>query len=159
MTLAHLPEKERESGGKAMSAHLKLVELRNENRSVPVRPPNSELRTREYLTPAEVEKLIKAAKDGAGGIGTRRWYWLPSGTACGLQKSATWSGRRSSSAEASLHVRRAKNGKPSVHPLRPDRLAARCGRHHGPVFIAASAPDTASSSPSLLSGAGPGGGG
>jgi hypothetical protein len=47
-----------------MSATLRLVTPNNENRSVPVRPPNSELRTREYLTPAEVEKLIKAAKDG-----------------------------------------------------------------------------------------------
>src|SRR5262249_35785813 len=32
-----------------------------------IRPPNSELRQREYLTPKEVEKLIKAAKDGRWG--------------------------------------------------------------------------------------------
>ena len=50
-----------------MISHLKLVEPCNENRSVPVRPPNSDLRTLEYLTPAEVEKLIKAAKDGRWG--------------------------------------------------------------------------------------------
>ena len=58
-----------------MSAHLRLVEPRNENRSVRqgrgyavlFRPPNSELRQREYLTPKEVEKLIKASKDGRYG--------------------------------------------------------------------------------------------
>ena len=31
------------------------------------RPPNAELRTREYLTPAEVEKLIKEARQGRYG--------------------------------------------------------------------------------------------
>jgi hypothetical protein len=50
-----------------MTAHLRLITPSNENRSVPVRPPNSDLRTREYLTPKEVEKLIKAAKGGRWG--------------------------------------------------------------------------------------------
>ena len=44
-----------------MPAQLRVIEPSNENRSVPVRPTNAELRPREYLTPAEVEKLIKAA--------------------------------------------------------------------------------------------------
>jgi type 1 fimbriae regulatory protein FimB/type 1 fimbriae regulatory protein FimE len=30
----------------------------------PARPANADLRSRQYLTPAEVEKLIKTAKDG-----------------------------------------------------------------------------------------------
>ena len=33
-----------------MSAYLYVVEPGNESRSVPVRPTNAELRTREYLT-------------------------------------------------------------------------------------------------------------
>ena len=37
-----------------MAAHLRVIEPRNENRSVPTRPANAELRSREYLTPAEV---------------------------------------------------------------------------------------------------------
>ena len=45
----------------------RLVEPSNENRSVPIRPANAELRTREYLTPKEVEKLIKTARDGRYG--------------------------------------------------------------------------------------------
>ncbi len=113
-----------------MSAQLCLVELRNENRSVgvaatPVRPSNAELRTREYLTSAEVEKLIKAAKDGRYGhrdatlilIAFR--HGLRASEICDLEWSQVEFGR-----SASLHVRRAKNGKPSVHPLRGDEIRA-----------------------------------
>ena len=44
--------------------HLKLVAPNTEKRTVapPRRKPNKELRTREYLTEAEVAKLTKAAK-------------------------------------------------------------------------------------------------
>jgi hypothetical protein len=42
--------------------HLRLVTPATVNRTViPKRPPNADLRTREYLTEAEVEKLMKAA--------------------------------------------------------------------------------------------------
>jgi integrase len=51
-----------------MTAHLRIVEPSNENRQVaPGRKPNAEVRTREYLTVAEVEKLIKAAKSSRYG--------------------------------------------------------------------------------------------
>jgi hypothetical protein len=39
-------------------ANLRLVEPSNIYRKVPTRKPNAEMRTREYLTPAEVEKLV-----------------------------------------------------------------------------------------------------
>ena len=47
-----------------MVPNLRLVEPNNIYRKVPTRKPNAETRTREYLTPAEVEKLIAAAKLG-----------------------------------------------------------------------------------------------
>jgi hypothetical protein len=48
-----------------MNAQLHLVGPRHVNRSVaPGRRSNGDLRPREYLTPAEVEKLIKAAREG-----------------------------------------------------------------------------------------------
>ena len=50
-----------------MSAQLHVVGPRNKNRSVPVRRPNDDLRSREYLTVAEVERLIKAAQHGRYG--------------------------------------------------------------------------------------------
>jgi integrase len=44
-------------------SRLRLVRPRTLNGTVPPRrKPNGELRTREYLTEAEVERLIKAAK-------------------------------------------------------------------------------------------------
>jgi len=50
-----------------MVPKLRLVEPNNIYRKVPTRRPNAEMRTREYLTPAEVEKLIAAAKLGRHG--------------------------------------------------------------------------------------------
>jgi hypothetical protein len=108
-----------------MSAHLRLVEPRNEIRSVPTRPAYAELRQREYLTKAEVDKLKKAATDGRYGhrdatlilIAFR--HGLRAQEICDLEWSQVELGR-----SASLHVRRVKNGKPSVHPLRGDEIRA-----------------------------------
>ncbi len=51
--------------------HLRLVSPATVNRTVgPTRPPNATLRTREYLTEAEVERLMKPPGRTAGVIGT-----------------------------------------------------------------------------------------
>ena len=42
-------------------AKLRLVAPTHQNRTMPLRPVNADLRKREYLTPHEIEKLIKAA--------------------------------------------------------------------------------------------------
>jgi hypothetical protein len=42
-----------------MVPNLRVVEPNNIFRKVPTRRPNAEMRTREYLTPDEVEKLIR----------------------------------------------------------------------------------------------------
>ena len=70
-----------------------------------------------------MEKLIKAARDGRYGhrdatlilIAFR--HGLRAAEICDLKWSQVEFGR-----SASLHVRRLKNGKPSVHPLRGDEL-------------------------------------
>jgi integrase len=108
-----------------MNAQLRLVTPKNENRSVSTRPANAVLRTREYLTPAEVEKLIKEARQGRYGhrdatlilIAFR--HGLRASEICDLEWSQVEFGR-----SAALHVRRVKNGKPSVHPLRGDEIRA-----------------------------------
>ena len=47
-----------------MNAQLKLIKPTNQNRSVhPTRPPNADLRTREHLLPAEIDKLMAAARN------------------------------------------------------------------------------------------------
>jgi type 1 fimbriae regulatory protein FimB/type 1 fimbriae regulatory protein FimE len=44
-------------------SHLRLVAPTTVNRTVtPKRPPNADLRTREYLTEAEVQRLLRATK-------------------------------------------------------------------------------------------------
>ena len=107
-----------------MIVRLKLVEPCNENRQVaPGRVANAEMRSREYLTPAEIEKLIKAAKEGRWGlrdaclIMVAYRHGLRAKEACELEWSQVEFGR-----SASLHVRRAKKGKPAVHPIRGDEL-------------------------------------
>ena len=108
-----------------MNAHLRVITPRAVNRSVPVRPANAELRSREYLTPTEVEKLIKAARAGRYGhrdatlILIAYRHGLRAVEICDLELSQVELGR-----SASLHVRRVKNGKPSVHPLRGDEIRA-----------------------------------
>ena len=81
-----------------MSAHLRLVAPSNENRSVPTRPANSELRQREYVTAAEVEKLMKAAKDGRYGHRDATLILIAFRHGFGLRRYATSNGLRSSSA-------------------------------------------------------------
>jgi integrase len=100
---------------------VKLVERCNKNRQVaPVRVANAEMRSREYLTPAEIEKLIKAAKDGRWGL--RDACLIVVAYRHGLRggRPANSNGRRLSPA-APLHLRRAK-GKQSVHPIRSREL-------------------------------------
>jgi integrase len=108
-----------------MISHVRLVEPRNDFRSVPRRPANAALRSREYLTPQEVEKLTKAARQGRYGhrdatlILIAFQHGLRASEICDLEWSQVEFGR-----SAALHVRRAKNGKPSVHPLRGDEVRA-----------------------------------
>jgi integrase len=110
-----------------MKPALRVVRPSNVNRSVtPTRVPNAELRTREYLTPAEVKKLVKAAR--AGGRYSHRdatlilvafRHGLRASEIADLEWSQVEYGRN-----ATLHVRRAKNGKPAAHPIRGDELRA-----------------------------------
>src|SRR3984885_8710556 len=108
-----------------MVAHLRVVEPSHEIRSVPVRPSNDSLRPREYLTPSEAERLIKVSKEGRYGqrdatlILIAYRHGLRAVEICDLEWSQVEFGR-----SAALHVRRVKNGKPSVHPLRGDEVRA-----------------------------------
>jgi len=106
-----------------MKPHLKVIKPSNQNRTVPVRRPNAELRKREYLTPAEINKLIAAAKHGR--YGQRDATLLPVAYRHGLRATEIadleWSQVEWGRSPA-LHVRRKKNGKPAVHPIRGDEL-------------------------------------
>jgi integrase len=90
----------------------------------PRRVPNAELRTREYLTEAEVEKLIKAA--GGNRYGHRDSTMILVAFRHGLRPSELvdlrWDQIDFNS--GNLAVRRVKKGTPSTHPVRGDELRA-----------------------------------
>jgi len=93
--------------------------------TMPVRRPNADTRTREYLTEGEIDKLIKAAKKNRWGhrdaamILVAYRHGLRAAELVGLRWDQVEFGRN-----ASIHVRRLKNGTPSVHPLSGNELRA-----------------------------------
>jgi integrase len=106
-------------------ARLRLVTPATVNRTVSARRrPNAELRTREYLTEAEVERLMTAAKENRWGH--RDATMLLVAYRHGLRASELvdlrWN--QVEFKTASLHVRRAKQGSPSTHPILGDELRA-----------------------------------
>ena len=105
---------------------LRLVAPTTEKRTVtpPRRKPNAELRTREYLTEAEVDRLIDAAKWNRWGhrdatmILVAYRHGLRSSELTDLrwdQIDFDW---------ATLAVRRVKAGTPATHPILGDELRA-----------------------------------
>jgi integrase len=106
-------------------SHLKLVAPATEKRTVaPGRKPNDAYRTREHLTEAEVEKLIKAAKDNRWG--ERDAIMILVCYRHGLRVSELVDLRwdQIDLATANLHVRRAKRGTPSTQPIMGDEMRA-----------------------------------
>ena len=91
----------------------------------PLRRPNSELRSREYLTPLEVDALIKAAKS-TGRHKHRDGTLILIAYRHGLRVSELVSLRwdQVDLKQGKLHVNRLKNGSPSVHPLRGPEIRA-----------------------------------
>src|SRR6266436_5146426 len=107
-------------------SHLKLVAPSTENRTVatPRRRPNTELRTREYLTDAEVESLTEAAKGNR--YGHRDATMILVAYRHGLRVSELVDLRwdQIDFDRATLAVRRVKRGTPSTHPIQGDELRA-----------------------------------
>ena len=92
---------------------------------VAVRPRNADVRPREYLTPDEVERLQKAAGQ-EGRHGHRDASLILLAYRHGLRASELVSMRWDALdlKTGTLHVARAKNGSPAVHPLRGPELRA-----------------------------------
>ena len=86
---------------------------------LPPRRRNRDVRPREYLTPKEVERLIAAARKGRRRYGQRDATMILVAFRHGLRVSElcalTWD--QIDFSHGLLHVRRMKNGIPSVHQL------------------------------------------
>jgi integrase len=105
--------------------HLKLVTPAILNRTVtPRRLPNGDLRTREYLTETEVERLMTAAKKNRWGHRDATMILLA--YRHGLRSSELVDLRwdQVDFRSATLYVRRVKQGTPSTHPILGDELRA-----------------------------------
>ena len=107
-------------------SHLRLVRPRTVNGTVPPRRrKNAELRTREYLTETEIERLINAARENRYGLRDAAMilmafrHGLRAAELVDLRWDQVEIGRN-----AVLHVRRVKQGVPSVHPLQGDEMRA-----------------------------------
>jgi integrase len=104
-------------------SHLKLVTPATEKRTVvPTRRPNADLRTREYLTEAEVERLLAVTKGNRWGRrdGTMILVAYRHGLRASELTDLRWD--QIDFATATLHVRRVKQGSPSTHPILGDEL-------------------------------------
>jgi type 1 fimbriae regulatory protein FimB/type 1 fimbriae regulatory protein FimE len=91
----------------------------------PRRVPNSERRSREYLSPAEVDSMIIAAKNtGRHGHRDATLILLAYRHAGRVSEVISWRRDQADLAQGLLHVNRLKNGTPSVHPLRGPEIRA-----------------------------------
>lgn len=107
------------------NSHLKLIAPTRKIRTVtPRRPKNCEVRTREHLTPGEVDKLIEAARGNRHGhrdatmILMAYRHGLRAAELCDLR----WD--QIDFRGAVLHARRVKQGMPSTRPIQGDELRA-----------------------------------
>lgn len=104
-------------------SHLRLVTPATEKRTVaPKRRPNADLRTREYLTEAEIERLLAATKSNRWSHrdGTMILVAYRHGLRASELTDLRWD--QIDFATATLHVRRVKQGSPSTHPILGDEL-------------------------------------
>ena len=97
------------------------------NGNVPSRRlANATRRPREYLTAEEVERLVAAARSRPGRYGQRDATMILLAYRHGLRASELvdlcWD--MLELAQGHLHVRRLKNGRPSVHTVRGSELRA-----------------------------------
>jgi type 1 fimbriae regulatory protein FimB/type 1 fimbriae regulatory protein FimE len=108
-------------------SHLRVVPSRAVIGTVspPRRKPNADLRTREYLTEPEIDRLLRAAKANRWGARDAAMiliayrHGLRAAELVDLRWDQVELGRN-----AVLHVRRVKNGVASTHPLQGDEMRA-----------------------------------
>src|SRR5580700_6583843 len=104
---------------------VRLASPRNEKRTVmPGRRRNSDLRTREYLTETEVERLIEAARDNRWGHRDSTMLLIAFRHRLRASELVDLRWEQVDLENAILHVRRVKQGTPATHPLTGRELRA-----------------------------------
>ena len=106
-------------------SHLKLVTPATVKRTVTrKRRRNGDLRTREYLTEAEVERLMKAATGNRHGHRNATMILVAYRHGLRVSELVDLRWDQVDFRTATLHVRRVKSGTPSTHPILGDELRA-----------------------------------
>ena len=94
--------------------------------SPPAKPKNLDVRSREYLTPAEMTRLKEAARTSSSRHAFRDWLLITMmyrhGLRAGEAADLRWD--QVELKNGRLHVNRLKNGDPSVHYLEGDEIRA-----------------------------------
>jgi integrase len=90
----------------------------------PRRRPNAALRSREHLTETEVEQLVQAAKRNRWGHRDSTMILVAWRHGLRVSELVDLRWDQIDFATATLHVRRAKRGTPSTHPILGDELRA-----------------------------------
>ena len=99
--------------------------FRESSAKPPRRVPNAERRSREFLTPAEVERLINAAeKLGRHGHRDATMILIAYRHALRVSELVSLRWEQVDLAQGLLHVKRLKNGNASTHPLHGPELRA-----------------------------------
>jgi integrase len=121
--------------------HLRLVTPATEKRTViPRRAKNCALHSREYLTEEEIEALMAAARQNRHGHRDSAMILIAFRHGLRACEAVDLRWDQVDFKRAVLHVRRAKGGTPSVHPLSGVEMRAlrRLQREYGPspfVFV------------------------
>jgi integrase len=106
-------------------SQLKLVTPTIKKRTVtPKRRRNGDLRTRKYLTEAEVERLMKAATGNRWGHRDATMILVAYRHGLRVSELVDLRWDQVDFRTATLHVRRVKQGTPSTHPIVGDELRA-----------------------------------
>jgi type 1 fimbriae regulatory protein FimB/type 1 fimbriae regulatory protein FimE len=110
----------------ATATVIEFPKLAKLNNLPPTRRPNQASRTREYLTPDEVERMITAARDAGGRLAERDALLIMMAYRHGFRASELIALRweQIDLKAGTVHVSRIKHGKKSTHPLRGPELRA-----------------------------------
>jgi integrase len=106
--------------------NLKLITPAIDNRTVttPRRKTNAEYRVREHLTPAEMDRLLEAARNHRWGHRDATMMLVAYRHGLRVSELIDLRWDQIDFATATLHVRRVKRGTPSTHPIMGDELRA-----------------------------------
>ncbi len=100
-----------------LGAVIKLRKEANQGLHLPRRRPNAELRTREHLTPQEVEQLIAAARGNRHGHRDATMILVAYRHGLRVSELVDLRWEQVDFKASNLHVRRVKKGTPSTHPI------------------------------------------